>query len=77
MDDLNYTIQLKCLFCDSVLEGDSKKELSSGDMVKCQNCNELNDYDALIDVAHDEGLTLVKNELNDQMKKIFGKRFKK
>ncbi|MGF1845319.1 hypothetical protein L4C39_19430 [Vibrio clamense] len=77
MSESSFTIDLRCLFCDSVLEGDDKTEFASGDMIKCQNCNELNDYDALIDVARDEGLALVKSEFDDQLKRIFGKRFKK
>lgn len=43
MEDKSFTVELKCLFCDCVLEGESKKEFSSGDMLECQNCHELND----------------------------------
>jgi len=49
MEDKNFSISLKCMFCDCALEGDTEQELSSGDMIKCQECDELNDYDALID----------------------------
>lgn len=49
MEDGNFTIELKCLFCDCHLEGDSDQEFSSGDLIKCQNCSELNDYDSLLD----------------------------
>ncbi|MGF1713136.1 hypothetical protein L4C37_21570 [Vibrio kagoshimensis] len=77
MDDGNFTVELKCLFCDCPLEGESDQEFSSGDLIKCQNCNELNDYDALLDVAAEEGLTIVQAHLDDHLKKTFGKLFKK
>ncbi|EKO3929276.1 hypothetical protein [Vibrio metschnikovii] len=77
MEDGNFTVELKCLFCDCPLEGDPDQEFSSGDLIKCQNCNELNDYDSLLDVAAEEGLTIVQAHLDDHLKKTFGKLFKK
>ncbi len=53
------------------------KNYSSGDMLKCQNCQELNDYDALIDVATDEGKALGVSYINDEINKILKKVFKK
>jgi len=55
MEYKNFTIELKCLFCDCVLEGDTEKEYTSGDLLKYQECHKLNDYDSLIEVASDEG----------------------
>ena len=76
MEDQSFTISLKCLFCDCPLEGDIDKEYSSGDMLKCQNCEELNDYDALMDVAVDEGDSLVANYANSEIDKMLKKHFK-
>ncbi|TYK64127.1 hypothetical protein [Colwellia echini] len=76
MEDQSFTISLKCLFCDCPLEGDIDKEYSSGDMLKCQNCEELNDYDALMDVAADEGDSLVANYANSEIDKMLKKHFK-
>lgn len=76
MEDKTFTVSLKCLFCDCPLEGDTNKEYSSGDMLKCQNCEELNDYDALMDVAADEGESLVTNYANTEIDKMLKKHFK-
>ncbi len=76
MKDKSFTVNLKCLFCDCPLEGDTDKEYSSGDMLKCQNCEELNDYDALIDVAADEGKSIVADYAKDEISKMLKKAFK-
>ena len=74
MKDKTITINLKCLFCDCPLTGDTEKEYSSGDLLKCQECEELNDYDALMDVAADEGKTVMaeyaQSEIEKMVKKI-------
>ena len=44
-------IGLQCVFCDSALESDLNNEQLSGDIIECQNCHQLNDYDSLVDVA--------------------------
>lgn len=54
MEDKNFSITLKCLFCDCELEENSEKELISGDMINCQECGESNDYDALMEVASEK-----------------------
>ena len=77
MKDKSFTVELKCLFCDCPLEGDTEKEYVSGDMLECQNCHELNDYDALIDVAAEEGKELVayyaQKEIEKMLKQAFNK----
>jgi hypothetical protein len=77
VENKSFTVNLTCLFCDSPLEGDSEKEYSSGDMLQCQNCAELNDYDALIDVAADEGKTIVADYAKSEIEKMLKKTFKK
>lgn len=77
MKDKSFTVELKCLFCDCSLEGDSEKEFVSGDMLECQNCHELNDYDALIDVAAEEGKELVADYAQNEIEKMLKKAFKK
>lgn len=77
MKDKKFTVELKCLFCDCPLEGDTEKEYVSGDMIECQNCHELNDYDALIDVAAEEGKGLVADYAQKELEKMLKKTFKK
>jgi hypothetical protein len=71
----NYSIDLKCFFCDSPLTGPEDKEYRSGDMIKCTECGELNDFDSLMDVAKEEAIGVVKSdaqkELNKTIKKLF------
>ena len=68
MENKQFTISLKCLFCDCELQGDTEKEFSSGDLLECQECGELNDYNALIDVAADEGKELAEKHLTREVK---------
>lgn len=76
MENKKITIPLKCLFCDCELKGDTEKEFSSGDMLECQECGELNDYDALIDVAVDEGKELAEKYAKEEIEKILKRGFK-
>lgn len=77
MDENTFTVELKCLFCDSPLEGDPEQEFVSGDLIKCQNCKELNDYDALVEVAAEEGLLTAKEQVNAEFQRAFDDIFKK
>jgi phage FluMu protein Com len=77
MDDDNFTVVLRCLFCECPLEGESGQTYVSGDLIRCQNCNEINDYESLLDVAAEEGLTIVQAHLDDHLEKTFGKLVKK
>ncbi|WP_417698064.1 hypothetical protein [Psychromonas sp.] len=76
MEDKSFSISLKCLFCDCPLEGEPETECKSGDLLKCQECGELNDYDALIDVASDEGKELVSDYAKSEIEKMLKKAFK-
>ncbi|MGP1721131.1 hypothetical protein [Shewanella frigidimarina] len=76
MENKQFNIPLKCLFCDCELQADTEKEFSSGDMLKCQECGEFNDYDALIDVASDEGKALAEDYAKSEIKKMLKKAFK-
>lgn len=76
MKDNNFTVELQCLFCDCPLEGSTEGEYVSGDMLKCQNCHELNDYDALIDVAAEEGKALVADYAQKELEKMLKRHLK-
>jgi hypothetical protein len=76
MENKQFSISLKCLFCDCELQADTEQEFVSGDMLKCQECDELNDYDALIDVASDEGKALAEDYAKREIEKILKKSFK-
>jgi DNA-directed RNA polymerase subunit RPC12/RpoP len=73
MTNKEFDISIKCLFCGSELKGDAEKEYKSGDMLKCQECSELNDYDSLIDVAIEEGKVAIKNDVSKMLKDMFKK----
>ena len=76
MENKRFEISLKCLFCDCELQSDTEKEFSSGDMLECQECGELNDYDALIDVAADEGKEVAAKYAKEEIEKMLKKAFK-
>jgi hydrogenase maturation factor HypF (carbamoyltransferase family) len=75
MEDMPLIITLRCLFCDSKLEGDTEKDFHSGDQIECQKCGESNDYDSLVDVAKEEGAERIKKqvekEISEKIKGIF------
>ena len=75
MEDKELHIRLKCLFCSCDLKGDTEKKYESGDMLKCQECGELNDYDSLMEVAVEEGKAVAvdyaKEEIAKMLKGIF------
>jgi GTP cyclohydrolase II len=73
MEKQQISIELTCLFCDCPLEVEVKKECQSGDMLKCQNCQELNDYDALVEVAGEKGLAIFSQQVDEQLDKILSK----
>lgn len=77
MENKTFEINLKCLFCDCNLEGNTEKKFVSGDMIKCQSCGELNDYDSLIEVAIDEGKPIVEQYAKDEITKMLKNVFKK
>ena len=74
--DKSYSIELKCLFCDTTLKTEVEQEYQSGDMIKCSECGELNDYDSVLDVAKEKGVELVKDELEKELKSKLKNLFK-
>ncbi|MFT5298200.1 MAG: DNA-directed RNA polymerase subunit RPC12/RpoP [Colwellia sp.] len=62
------TVTLKCLFCGTKLENTTNSEPESGDMIKCQNCKELNDYDALVELIADQEEQLISDKIDDIFK---------
>lgn len=80
MENKEFFISFKCFFCGSDLKRASTNEQNehkSGDMLKCQECGELNDYDSLKDVAIEEGkaafASYAKGEISNMLKDIFKK----
>lgn len=69
----NFTVTLNCMFCDSPLQKINDKVYKSGDLINCISCNEDNDYDSLRNIAKEQGIELVKNEVRSSIKNIFKK----
>lgn len=76
MENKIFEMELKCLFCDCILEGDQEKEYASGDLLKCQECGELNDYDSLVEIAIDEGQAKVAEYAHEEIQKMLKNIFK-
>ncbi len=70
-----YAVALKCLFCSSELTAPEGKEYTNGDLIKCNQCNEESDYNSIIEIATNEGVTIAtndaKNHIQAELKKIF------
>ena len=71
-----FSVTVVCLFCGSPLQEEEGKEFESGDMIKCSNCGELNDYDSVVDVAVEKGTEIVADEVMAEVSKTLGKAFK-
>lgn len=65
----DFTVALTCLFCDAVLQGDNDLEFT-GDLIKCQNCGQENDYNSLIEAAKEKALEKAKHEIELSLKHI-------
>ncbi|HDM8429155.1 TPA: hypothetical protein U5E40_004384 [Yersinia enterocolitica] len=65
------SISLRCLFCQSALEGPEDAEYQSGDLIKCAACGEKNDFDSVMEVAKEEGLELAKSHVDKMLKGLF------
>ncbi len=70
-------VALKCLFCQSPIEAPEDSEFSSGDFIKCHACGEENDFDSVIEVAKEEGISEVTVEVQNQLAKTLKRLFKK
>lgn len=67
----SYTLSLTCLFCDTVLEGDTDREYKEGDFIKCQNCGMENEYSSLMKIVEEKAIRIAKNEVAQQLENIF------
>jgi len=67
----NFTITLTCLFCDAALTKKDNEEFNSNDLIKCQNCGEENDYESVYEIAKQQGIEQVKNEVMEELTKSF------
>lgn len=77
MDDKNFNVSLRCLFCDTVLTGKEDAKFESGDLIPCAKCGEGNDYDSVIEIAQQKGIGKVKDEVEDMLKDTMKNLFKK
>ncbi|MBS4051957.1 MAG: hypothetical protein KGZ69_12225 [Methylomonas sp.] len=75
MENKTFNILRKCLFCGCELKGAPQKQYASGDMIKCKQCEEMNDYNSLQEVALEKGkgevLQYAKVEISKMLKKAF------
>ena len=74
--DSEFKIIALCLFCQAPLQADENTEFNSGDMIKCDSCGELNDYDSVIEVAKEKGIEKVKSQVEAELEKTMKKLFK-
>lgn len=66
-----FNIEVVCLFCKAPLQSDENKNYASGDMIKCNACGELNDYDSVVEVAKEAGIKKIEAEINKTIKTLF------
>ncbi len=71
-----FTVDAVCLFCGTTLQAEENAEFESGDMIKCESCGEMNDYDSVVEVAAEKGTVIVADEVMSQISKTLKKTFK-
>ncbi|VAW85891.1 hypothetical protein MNBD_GAMMA17-1423 [hydrothermal vent metagenome] len=76
MEDDNFEVPIKCLFCGVVLRGPEDAKHESGDLIECQECGEGNDFYSVIDVAKEDATNIVKEKLDKTLEKTIGNLFK-
>ena len=74
--DSEFNITALCLFCQAPLQAEEDTEFESGDLIKCDSCSELNDYDSVVEVAKEKGIEKVKSQVEDELEKTIKKLFK-
>ena len=74
--DQEYKIDVECLFCKAPLQVEEGVESSSGDLIKCSSCGEMNDYDSALEVAKEKGLKVVKADFEKEVEKMMKGLFK-
>lgn len=74
--DENFTIDAVCLFCNATLTAEEDNKFQLGDLIKCNTCGEMNDYDSVIEVAKEKGINKVKTQVEEEIKKSFKGLFK-
>ncbi len=74
--DKRFKIDVVCLFCDSTLKTETGNECASGDMIKCHECGEMNDFDSVLDVAKEKGVERIKVEATKDIKEKLKKLLK-
>lgn len=70
-----YELKVECIFCNSTefeipYEGYKPEE---GEMIKCSNCGRLNAFSSIRDVAVNEKMEEIKEDIKGELKKIFKK----
>lgn len=73
--DQTKQIKLECIFCGSTdfevpYQGYQPKE---NENVKCSNCNQLNIYEDLLEIAKEKGMDEVKEDIEKKLKTMFKK----
>lgn len=62
-------VSLQCLFCDSTqFETEPDHPPTSGDVVRCAQCQKMNDFDAMLEVCKEAVVEATKIELERYMK---------
>lgn len=74
--DSDFKITVLCLFCQAPLQAEESAEFESGDLIKCETCGELNDYDSLVEVAKEKGIEKVQTQIEAELEKTMKKLFK-
>ena len=74
--DSEFKITALCLFCLAPLKAEQYVEFESGDLIKCNSCGELNNYDSVIEVAKDKGFQRIKSQVESKLKKTMKKLLK-
>jgi DNA-directed RNA polymerase subunit RPC12/RpoP len=77
MDIPNIKVALVCLFCNAPLQGTEEIKFSSGDLIRCTQCGEQNDFDSVLEVAKEKGMVQAENAIKEQLQKDLKNLFKK
>jgi hypothetical protein len=69
MKDYSTTVTLKCVFCESTFLKGGDSNLTDGSMVECGNCGEWNDFILIRDLAVNEEVKKIGENIRDSFMK--------
>lgn len=76
LDGMPERMECLCLFCNSPLTAPEDAEFQSGDMIKCEKCGNMNDWDSVFAATEERALEATQKAVQKNLDKFAKNLFK-